>query len=133
MIGIWLLVVSLWPAWQMPKGTASNDLKLLACLASGIVGSSIAVVMLGRWRPGLFSFIWFLFEDLFRKFLDNDVALPFTKELQATLIYFSLRRCLPTEGAALPPASRCFLSSSSWPPFASLAQSRLLSSAGFRE
>ena len=91
LIGFCLFVVSLWLAWQIGGKIALDDLRPLAFLALGIAAFAIAIVILRNWRLGFYFFIvWLLFEDLFRKFMGNNLALFFGKDILAGLTYISL-------------------------------------------
>ncbi|HUB58903.1 MAG TPA: hypothetical protein VL975_00445 [Candidatus Micrarchaeia archaeon] len=91
LIGFCLFVVSLWLAWQIGGKIALDDLRPLAFLALGIAAFAIAIVILRNWRLGFYFFIvWLLFEDFFRKFLGNGLALFFGKDILAALTYISL-------------------------------------------
>ncbi|HTV60795.1 MAG TPA: hypothetical protein VMJ93_18115 [Verrucomicrobiae bacterium] len=91
LIGFCFLVVSLWLAWQIGGKIATDDLKPLAFLAVGIAAFAMALVILRNWRFGFYFFIiWLLFEDFIRKFLGNNMAIYFAKDILAGLTYVSL-------------------------------------------
>lgn len=91
MIGISLLLIGTWLAWQIGDKIAANDLKPLAFLALGVAAFSGAVTILRNWRIGFYFFVvWLLFEDFFRKFLGNNMAIYFGKDVLAGLTYISL-------------------------------------------
>jgi hypothetical protein len=90
-IGVSLLVIGLWLAWLIGGKIANDDLKPLAFLALGVAAFSGAVAILRNWRFGFYFFIvWLLFEDFFRKFLGNNMAIYFGKDVLAALTYISL-------------------------------------------
>jgi hypothetical protein len=90
LIGLSLFVVVIWLAWQIGGKIANDDLKPLAFLALGVAAFSGAVVILRNWRFGFYFFIvWLLFEDFFRKFLGNNMAIYFGKDVLAGLTYIS--------------------------------------------
>jgi hypothetical protein len=91
LIGFSLFVIVLWLAWQIGGKIANNDLKPLAFFALGVAALTGAVVILRNWRFGFYFFIvWLLFEDFFRKFLGNNMAIYFGKDVMAGLTYISL-------------------------------------------
>lgn len=91
LIGISLLVIGLWLAWQIGGKIANNDLKPVALLALGVAAFTASIVILRNWRFGFYFFIvWLLFEDFFRKFLGNNMAIYFGKDVLAGLTYISL-------------------------------------------
>src|SRR5215472_12105060 len=60
----------------------AGDLAGLAYVALGFVGCAFVVAMLNNWRNGLYFFLaWLLFEDLARKFLGNNMAIFFAKDI----------------------------------------------------
>lgn len=91
LIGISLLVIGVWLAWQIGGKIANNDLRPLAFLALGIAAFTCAIAIVRNWRFGFYFFIvWLLFEDFFRKFLGNNMAIYFGKDVLAGLTYLSL-------------------------------------------
>jgi hypothetical protein len=91
LIGVSLFAIALWAAWQIGGKIAANDLRTLAFAAVGFAGCVVAVVILKNWRSGFFVFlVWLLFEDLVRKYLGNNTALFFGKDILALLTYISL-------------------------------------------
>jgi hypothetical protein len=90
LIGACLFVVGLWLAWQIGGKIATDDLLPIAFLALGVAAFIVALVILRNWRLGFYFFIiWLLFEDLIRKFLGNNLALFFGKDVLAFLTYIS--------------------------------------------
>jgi hypothetical protein len=91
LIGASMFVIALWAAWQIGGKIAANDLRSMAFVALGFAGCVIAVSILRNWRSGFFLFlVWLLFEDLVRKYLGNNTALFFGKDVLALLTYISL-------------------------------------------
>lgn len=67
--------------------TDFGNLIVLACLAACLV---LGVAVMRRWRLGVYAlFVWFPFEDLLRKFSDNNLAIYFIKDLILVLTYVS--------------------------------------------
>jgi hypothetical protein len=89
-IGLSLFVIAIWVAWQIGGKIVANDLRTLAFATVGFAGCAVAVVILRDWRSGFFVFlVWLLFEDLVRKYLGNNTALFFGKDVLVLLIYIS--------------------------------------------
>jgi len=91
LIGFSLLVLGLWVAYEVGGKIAAGDLHTIALIAIGFTGCTLAVTILRNWRAGFYSFLtWLLFEDLVRKYMGNNVALFFGKDVLAFLTYISL-------------------------------------------
>jgi hypothetical protein len=77
-------------AYELAQYVIAGDLYGLAYLA---IGAAILVsisAMLGHWRIGLFIFIgWLFFEDLARKYLGNNMAIYFAKDVLVAMVYLS--------------------------------------------
>jgi len=66
-----------------------NDSGLILTALSFIF-VAIVVAMLNNWRHGLYFFLaWLLFEDLARKYLGNNMAIYFGKDILAAVVYVS--------------------------------------------
>jgi hypothetical protein len=90
MIGVSVFVVGLWLAWQVGGKIAANDFGTLEFVALGAAGVWVAVTILRNWRLGFYFFIvWLLFEDLVRKYLGNNLAVYFCKDVLVGLVYIS--------------------------------------------
>jgi hypothetical protein len=78
-------------AWQLAQEITSNNIRSLTFAVAGFVAIAAAVTILRNWRSGFYMFLlWMLFEDLFRKYMGNGVALFFGKDILAGLVYISL-------------------------------------------
>ena len=63
----------------------------IAFVALAFVAVGVAVKILSNWRLGFYSFlIWLLFEDLVRKYLGNNMAIYFAKDVLVGLTYIAL-------------------------------------------
>ncbi len=68
----------------------ADDMTGLAYVTLAFVGFAFVVTMLSDWRNGLYFFLaWLLFEDLVRKFLGNNMAIYFAKDVLAAVVYLS--------------------------------------------
>jgi len=91
LIGLGLFVVSMWLAWQIGQRIAAQDLSTVEYYFMGFAACVVAVAILRNWRLGLyFTLVWVLFEDLTRKFLGNNMAIYFAKDVLVGLVYLSL-------------------------------------------
>ena len=91
LIGVGILGLGLWLAYEVGGKIAVGDLKSIALIAFAFAGSAVAVTILRNWRSGFYLFlIWLLFEDLARKYMGNNMALFFGKDILALLTYISL-------------------------------------------
>ena len=91
LISVVLVLTAMFAAWKaggwIAQGSTGN--LTLSVLAMTVV--TISVVILRNWRSGFYVFIvWLLFEDLFRKFLGNNMTIYFAKDVLAALTCFSL-------------------------------------------
>jgi hypothetical protein len=89
-IGLSTMVIGLWVAWQLGGKIATNDFVPIEFAALGIVAIATAISILKDWRTGFYMFlVWLLFEDLVRKYLGNNMAIYFGKDILVGLIYIS--------------------------------------------
>lgn len=91
LIGIGLFGVALWAAWQSGNRIAAGDSISLIYISLGFAACVGAVTILRNWRAGFYMFfVWLLFEDFVRKFMGNNLALFFGKDILLGLVYISL-------------------------------------------
>ena len=77
-------------AYEVAQLILEGDTSTL--LMSGLVfaGLAIVVAILNDWRRGVYLLLgWILFEDLFRKYLGNNMAVFFAKDILAIVLYIS--------------------------------------------
>lgn len=68
----------------------ADDMTGLSYIAMGFIGCAFIVAMLNDWRNGLYIFLaWLLFEDFARKFLGNNMAIYFAKDVLGAVVYLS--------------------------------------------
>ncbi len=90
LIGIGLFAIALWLAWEVGGKIVADDERSLIFGVVIFAGCIVAAMILRNWRTGFYLFlVWMLFEDLFRKYMDNGIALFFGKDVLAALIYIS--------------------------------------------
>jgi len=91
LIGITLFVLGLWVAYEVGGKIAINDFSPIIYVALLFAGILVAATALRNWRTGFYLFlVWLLFEDLVRKYMGNNLALFFGKDVLAGLVYISL-------------------------------------------
>ncbi len=68
----------------------AGDMTSLAYVALLFIGSAFVVAMLNSWQKGLYFFLtWLLFEDFARKYLGNNMAIYFAKDVLALVVYLA--------------------------------------------
>jgi hypothetical protein len=68
----------------------SGNMTGLAFIALACVGCAFVFAVLSNWRNGLYFFlIWLMFEDFARKYLGNNMAIYFAKDVLAAALYLS--------------------------------------------
>ncbi len=77
-------------AYEISQYLLANDWDSLGLMAVGLAGLAFAVKILNDWRQGLYIFFgWLFFEDLARKYLGNNPAIFFAKDVLVILVYVS--------------------------------------------
>ena len=77
-------------AYEISQYLLANDWNTLGLLAIGLCGLAFAVKILNDWRQGLYIFFgWLFFEDFARKYLGNNTAVFFAKDILVILVYVS--------------------------------------------
>jgi hypothetical protein len=89
-IGLSVFLIGIWLAWQVGGKVATDDWHSLEFAALALAGFWVAITILRRWRTGFYMFlVWLLFEDLVRKYLGNNMAIYFGKDVLVGLVYVS--------------------------------------------
>ncbi len=84
------LLVVLWLAYQAAQMILAGELNTLILIGMLFVGGAIVVAILNDWKRGLYLFLaWILFEDLVRKYLGNNMAIFFAKDILVLIVYLS--------------------------------------------
>src|SRR5215471_2561993 len=85
-----LLLAALGIAWLASQFILNSDWTSLGLAFGALAGLAVAVKVLNDWRQGLYIFFgWLFFEDLFRKYLGNNMAVYFAKDFLVILVYIS--------------------------------------------
>ena len=88
-----LFAVVIIAAYEAAQAILADDLTSLAFAAVLLVGGAVVVAVLNDWRRGLYFLVaWVLFEDLVRKYLGNNMAIFFGKDVLAITLYVSFFR-----------------------------------------
>ena len=83
-------VFGLLVAYKVAQYIVADDVASLAFVGIALVGGAFVVAMLNNWRNGLYFFLaWLLYEDLARKFLGNNMAIYFAKDVLVGIVYLS--------------------------------------------
>jgi hypothetical protein len=83
---IFLFVIFL--GYQAAQAILANDLSSLVLAGMLVLAGAVVVAVLNDWRRGLYMLVaWILFEDFVRKYLGNNMAIYFDKDLLAILLY----------------------------------------------
>ncbi|MGB6788450.1 MAG: hypothetical protein WBE20_09975, partial [Candidatus Acidiferrales bacterium] len=86
-----LFLCAVGAAWEVAGWISAGDDKMLIFAALGAALAVIALTIIKSWRMGFYLFVvWLLFEDLIRKYLGNNMAIYFAKDVLAGLTYISL-------------------------------------------
>jgi hypothetical protein len=77
-------------AYEAAQLVIEGDFNSLVMSGLVFVGLAIVVAILNDWRRGVYLLLgWVLFEDLFRKYLGNNMAVFFAKDILAIVLYLS--------------------------------------------
>ena len=77
-------------AYEVAQLVLEGDTSALVISGLVFVGLAIVVAILNDWRRGVYLLLgWIVFEDLFRKYLGNNMAVFFAKDILAIVLYFS--------------------------------------------
>ena len=91
LIGVGIFIFGLLMAWELGGKIVENDVSSIAFVALSCIAFFVAIKILRNWRLGFYSFlVWLLFEDLVRKYLGNNMAIYFAKDVMVGLTYVAL-------------------------------------------
>lgn len=89
------LVLGAIAAYELAQSVINNDMKGLGYVALCFAGGVVVVAILNNWRNGMYFFLsWLLFEDFARKFLGNNMAIYFAKDILLLVVLLSFLRAL---------------------------------------
>jgi len=91
LIGLCVFFLAVLLAWNLANKIVAGDMSSIAFVALVLVSLAVAIKILSNWRLGFYSFlVWLLFEDLVRKYLGNNMAIYFAKDVLVGLTYIAL-------------------------------------------
>ena len=83
-------LVGLLVAYKISGYILAEDTTSLMFVGLAFVGGAVVIAILNDWTKGVYlSLGWLVFEDLARKFLGNNMALYFAKDLLFATVYLS--------------------------------------------
>ena len=90
LFGLVLLAGGLVAAYKIAGFIVADDTTGLWYVALAIAGCGFIVAIFNNWRNGLYLFLaWLLFEDFARKYLGNNMAIFFAKDVLVLAVYVS--------------------------------------------
>lgn len=90
MAGLIVLLLFVVGAFLFAQYVLSDNIPGLAYIALASLGVTFLIGILNSWRNGLyFFFTWLLLEDFARKFLGNNMAIYFAKDVLIAFVYIS--------------------------------------------
>ncbi len=88
-----LLGVVIYAGYQAAQLVLAGDVDGLMLVALIAAGGAVTVAILNDWRRGLYVLIaWILFEDFVRKYLGNNMAIYFGKDILTIILFVSFFR-----------------------------------------
>ena len=92
-VALGIFAAVLFAAYYAAEAVLANDITGLAMFGLLFVAGAVVVAVLNDWHRGLYFFVgWLVFEDLARKYLGNNMAIYFGKDLLAIILYVSFFR-----------------------------------------
>jgi len=89
-LAVGFFVFALLLAYKLAGFIITGDTNSLAFAGMAFVAGAILVGILNNWRHGVCFFLgWLLFEDFARKFLGNNMAIYFAKDVLVAVVYLS--------------------------------------------
>ena len=82
-------MIALWAAYGVSQFILTGDWEGLGMLTVGAAGLVCAIIILRDWRRGLYFFFgWLFVEDFARKYLGNNMAIFFAKDILVVFLPF---------------------------------------------
>ena len=115
-ISLAVLSFGLWLAWSLGSWIVAGDTQSMMFAALGLAFCAIVIAVLRNWRMGFYAFlVWLLFEDLFRKYMGNNMAIYFGKDVLVAIVYLAFFISIRASKTKLfRPPFRIFLSLFFW-------------------
>src|SRR6516164_8250390 len=84
------LIVTAIAAYEVSEFVLAGDMNSIIYLGMFIAGAVAVDTVLKDWRKGVYLFLaWILFEDFVRKYLGNNMAVYFAKDVIVLVLYLS--------------------------------------------
>lgn len=92
-VGVIVFGIVILAAYKAAEAVLADDLTNLAYAAILFIGGAVVVAILNDWRRGLYILVgWIIFEDFVRKYLGNNMAVYFAKDVLTLILYLSFFR-----------------------------------------
>jgi hypothetical protein len=86
-------LLAFWAAYESAQAILADDPSSLIYAVLLSIACAVVIAILNDWRRGVYLFVaWLLFEDLFRKYLGNNMAIYFAKDFLVMVLYLSFFR-----------------------------------------
>ncbi|MFZ3380941.1 MAG: hypothetical protein WA211_05830 [Candidatus Acidiferrales bacterium] len=90
-IGFCVFVIGIFAAYQLGGKISGGDMSTVEFAGFGFAAIWVGLTILKNWRLGTYMFlVWLIFEDLVRKYLGNNMAIYFGKDVLVGLVFVSL-------------------------------------------
>ena len=90
LLGLLMFAFALAGAYEAAEFILAGDVIGLVYVALAFIGCILVIAILNDWRRGLYIFLtWLMFEDLFRKFPGNNMAIYFAKDFLLLVVFIS--------------------------------------------
>jgi hypothetical protein len=100
LVGFVIFIVVIYAGYKAGELVLANDLTTLELVGIAFIAGAVVVAILNDWRRGLYALVaWILFEDFIRKYLGNNMAIYFGKDVIALVLYLSYFRARRDTGA----------------------------------
>jgi hypothetical protein len=98
LVTLFIFVFVIYLGYKAGQAILADDLSTLIYAGMLLVAGAVCVAVLNDWRRGLYMLAgWILFEDFVRKYLGNNMAIYFAKDVLAILLYLSFFRARAVE------------------------------------
>lgn len=89
-VSVALMLLGLSIAWVVGGMIAAQNDASVVYVAAAVIACAVSVSILNNWRSGFYVFVvWLLMEDLVRKFMGNNMAVYFAKDVLVFITYMS--------------------------------------------
>jgi hypothetical protein len=87
-VGALVLVGAIFLAYEIGQWVLVGGIRGLGFRIGELIAAAVAMAVLVRWRMGILLFLfWLTFEDLFRKYLGNNMYVYFIKDALLAVVY----------------------------------------------